>query len=32
VLGSRDYFFVDLAQRQAVLRGQGVQVAFGPGY
>ncbi len=31
VLGSRDYFFVDLTQLQAALPGGAVQVAFGSG-
>ena len=32
VLGSDDYFFVDLSQRQSLLPGAVVQVAFGPAY
>jgi hypothetical protein len=32
VLGSRDYFFVDLTQRQAAVPWDAVQMALGPGF
>jgi hypothetical protein len=31
VLGSRDFFFVDLNGREAALPGGGVQLAYGSG-